>query len=162
MVILKKKLGLNSTSKIKLTTTTNLTKKLILTLANWSNRPNSSFNSLTNSCAVHWEARTVNPTISANKILQQIEKHEGYIIRIKILISVSLLAIIKCKGTWKIFQCITRPKQILFIIRHNAWMIVQRALRIYKGLFMPNWVLIAIQMLFRVLLYKCFVSTLNL
>jgi len=40
-----------------------------LTCANWSKRPNSSFNSLTSSCALHWDDSTVKPTISANKIL---------------------------------------------------------------------------------------------
>lgn len=42
-----------------------------LTVASSSNFPNSSFSSLTSSWAVHWEARLVKPTISANRMLQQ-------------------------------------------------------------------------------------------
>lgn len=45
--------------------------KSSLTFASWSNLPNSSLRSLTNSWAVHCEASTVNPTISANNILKQ-------------------------------------------------------------------------------------------
>ena len=41
-----------------------------LTLASWSKRPNSSFRRRTNSCAVHCEANTVNPTMSAKRMLQ--------------------------------------------------------------------------------------------
>ena len=40
------------------------------TSASWSKRPNSSFNILTNSGAVHSEARGVKLTISAYRILK--------------------------------------------------------------------------------------------
>lgn len=40
-----------------------------LTVASSSNFPNSSFSSFTSSWAVHWEARLVKPTISANRML---------------------------------------------------------------------------------------------
>lgn len=45
-----------------------------LTVASSSNFPNSSFRSLTSSCAVHWEARLVKPTMSANRMLSEQKK----------------------------------------------------------------------------------------
>lgn len=47
-----------------------------LTVASSSNFPNSSFRSLTSSWAVHWEARLVKPTISANRMLWRKEKEK--------------------------------------------------------------------------------------
>lgn len=44
------------------------------TVASSSNFPKSSFSSLTSSWAVHWEARLVKPTMSANRMLQQKER----------------------------------------------------------------------------------------
>lgn len=43
----------------------------ILTAASLSNRANSSFRVMTSSCAVHWDARLVNPSMSAKRILQR-------------------------------------------------------------------------------------------
>jgi hypothetical protein len=45
-------------------------KKGFLTFASWSNLPNSSLRSLTNSCAEHWDESSVNPAMSAKRILQ--------------------------------------------------------------------------------------------
>lgn len=42
----------------------------LLTSASWSKRPKSSLRSLTSSCAVHCDARTVKPTMSAKTMLQ--------------------------------------------------------------------------------------------
>ena len=39
-------------------------------MASSSNLPKSSFSSLTSSWAVHWEAKLVKPTMSANKMLE--------------------------------------------------------------------------------------------
>ena len=41
-----------------------------LTFASWSNLPNSSFSSLTSSCAEHCEDREVKPTMSAKRMLE--------------------------------------------------------------------------------------------
>jgi hypothetical protein len=46
-------------------------KKKVRTAASWSNLPNSSLSSRTNSCAEHCEASTVKPTMSANRMLKQ-------------------------------------------------------------------------------------------
>lgn len=42
-----------------------------LTVANSSNLPKSSLSSFTSSWAVHWDARPVKPTMSANRMLQE-------------------------------------------------------------------------------------------
>ena len=44
---------------------------LRLTVASSSNFPKSSLRSLTNSWAVHWEARLVKPTMSAKRMLRE-------------------------------------------------------------------------------------------
>lgn len=43
----------------------------ILTAASLSKRAKSSLRVITNSCAVHWDARLVKPSMSANKMLQK-------------------------------------------------------------------------------------------
>lgn len=43
----------------------------VLTVANSSNLPKSSLSSFTSSWAVHWDARPVKPTMSANRMLQK-------------------------------------------------------------------------------------------
>lgn len=43
----------------------------VLTAASLSKRAKSSFRVITNSCAVHWDARLVKPSMSANKMLQK-------------------------------------------------------------------------------------------
>lgn len=45
-----------------------------LTAASLSKRAKSSFSVMTNSCAVHWDARLVKPSMSANKMLLGKEK----------------------------------------------------------------------------------------
>ena len=40
-----------------------------LTAASLSNRAKSSFRVMTSSCAVHWDARLVKPSMSANRML---------------------------------------------------------------------------------------------
>ena len=49
--------------------------RLQLTLASWSKRPKSSLRRRTSSCAEHCDDSTVNPTISAKRMLQR--KEEG-------------------------------------------------------------------------------------
>lgn len=49
-----------------------------LTVASSSNFPKSSLSSLTSSWAVHWEAKLVKPTMSANRMLS--EERKGLII----------------------------------------------------------------------------------
>lgn len=43
----------------------------LLTDASLSKRANSSFSVMTSSCAVHWDARLVKPSMSANSMLQE-------------------------------------------------------------------------------------------
>jgi len=52
-----------------------------LTLASWSNLPKSSLSSRTNSCAVHCDASTVKPTMSANKMLKQTNAQSAQTLR---------------------------------------------------------------------------------
>jgi hypothetical protein len=57
-----------------------------LTFASWSNLPNNSLRSRTNSWAVHCDANTVNPTISANRILEKRTKckiHNPFLVQFK-------------------------------------------------------------------------------
>ena len=54
--------------------------KFKLTFASWSKRPNSSFSRRTSSWAVHCDASTVKPTMSANRMLKErlILRHPRY------------------------------------------------------------------------------------
>lgn len=56
----------------------------MLTVANSSNFPKSSFRSFTSSWAVHCDAKLVNPTMSANNILWK-EENMDTLLGIKIL-----------------------------------------------------------------------------
>lgn len=80
-----------------------------LTVASSSNFPNSSFSSLTSSWAVHWEARLVKPTISANRMLQQNESSVW--VNAGLFISESLNSIIQCLITIALGNLLNRKPE---------------------------------------------------